>query len=390
MLPVWLRRTAAFVVMALVAAIGAPALADTGDARAERERVRRERAAVAADLDVLRAESAEVDEALAAMNARVAHEEAALASAEQAVNVARQAATDAATREAATAAEIDRLEAAMRDAAVDEFIRGGSSDLESLIDAETADLRAIASMKVLQATVTSSAADAADALEAAREDFDVARQRAEEAAVAAEQARAAVEERLGQVRDARAQQSSFASQLDQRIESRLAEAANLQALDSELAARIVREQAALASRTAGVARSPIRSGGTRGNVPLATVRGITVHADIADELQAMLEAADADRLSFGGGGYRDSEQQQRLREQNCPDPERSPASSCRPPTARPGQSMHEQGLAIDFTLNGRLITSRSNPGYRWLAQNAGRFGLRNLPEEPWHWSTNGR
>ena len=27
-----------------------------------------------------------------------------------------------------------------------------------------------------------------------------------------------------------------------------------------------------------------------------------------------------------------------------------PASACSPPTARPGTSMHEQGLAIDFTL----------------------------------------
>jgi D-alanyl-D-alanine carboxypeptidase len=52
--------------------------------------------------------------------------------------------------------------------------------------------------------------------------------------------------------------------------------------------------------------------------------------------------------------------------------------------------MHEQGLAIDFSYNGSLISSRSNPGFRWLAANAGRFGLRNLPEEPWHWSTNGR
>ena len=25
----------------------------------------------------------------------------------------------------------------------------------------------------------------------------------------------------------------------------------------------------------------------------------------------------------------------------------------------------------------------------WLAANAGSFGFRNLPSEPWHWSTNG-
>ena len=52
--------------------------------------------------------------------------------------------------------------------------------------------------------------------------------------------------------------------------------------------------------------------------------------------------------------------------------------------------MHEQGLAIDFQYNGAGIKDHSNPGYQWLARNAARFGLMNLPSEPWHWSVNGR
>jgi LAS superfamily LD-carboxypeptidase LdcB len=51
--------------------------------------------------------------------------------------------------------------------------------------------------------------------------------------------------------------------------------------------------------------------------------------------------------------------------------------------------MHEQGLAIDFTADGGIITSRSSPAYRWLQANASRYGLYNLPSEPWHWSVNG-
>jgi LAS superfamily LD-carboxypeptidase LdcB len=104
----------------------------------------------------------------------------------------------------------------------------------------------------------------------------------------------------------------------------------------------------------------------------------------------MLAAAAADGVKLGGFGYRDSANQVRLRQQNCPDPVNSPPSECDPPTAIPGTSMHERGLAIDFTANGQFITSHDNPGYEWLAANAGRFGFENLPSEPWHWSTNGQ
>ena len=51
--------------------------------------------------------------------------------------------------------------------------------------------------------------------------------------------------------------------------------------------------------------------------------------------------------------------------------------------------MHERGLAVDLTVGGRAITSRSSPAFRWLAANAARYGFFNLPSEPWHWSVNG-
>jgi D-alanyl-D-alanine carboxypeptidase len=48
--------------------------------------------------------------------------------------------------------------------------------------------------------------------------------------------------------------------------------------------------------------------------------------------------------------------------------------------------MHEQGLAIDFTNCGNHVTAC----WQWLNQDAGRFDLKNLPSEPWHWSITGR
>ena len=61
-------------------------------------------------------------------------------------------------------------------------------------------------------------------------------------------------------------------------------------------------------------------------------------------------------------------------------------------TARPGSSMHERGLAIDFYRRlsgggaGEIAGTRA---FRWLSRNAKTYGLYNLPSEPWHWSTTG-
>lgn len=49
--------------------------------------------------------------------------------------------------------------------------------------------------------------------------------------------------------------------------------------------------------------------------------------------------------------------------------------------ARPGTSNHEKGQAIDF--------KSTSGAYSWLAKNAQRFGFKNLPGEPWHYSPTG-
>jgi probable HAF family extracellular repeat protein len=134
--------------------------------------------------------------------------------------------------------------------------------------------------------------------------------------------------------------------------------------------------------------------GMSSGLDLATVGGITVSTAIADELEALLAAAEADGFSLTGGGYRDNARQIELRRQNCGTSYYAiyemPSSECSPPTARPGTSMHERGLAIDFDCDGSLIRSRSSACFQWLADNAEDYGLYNLPSEPWHWSVDGR
>lgn len=128
-----------------------------------------------------------------------------------------------------------------------------------------------------------------------------------------------------------------------------------------------------------------------GEVVLVEVPGIGLTSIVwADRVAAMVAAAAGDGVRLTGSSYRDPARQVALREQHCGSSQYAiyemPASECSPPTARPGTSNHERGLAIDF----EDCSSRSSACYRWLVAHAGRFGIWNLPSEPWHWSVDGR
>ena len=363
----------------------------TGELRRQQEDVRRQRTALASDIDVLRADDAAVQAALDALNASVSAESARLLDAQNQLVVTREAVVRARATEEATAQRITALEDRLRRMAIDAYMGGVVTDeVQVTLAAEDPD-EAVRRDTMLD-MVVGDATELADQLAAAREDQTIARQQAEEATAAAERHEAEVTKRLSELQAATDAQAAFAAELDARIERRLAESAALEQLDATLAAEIARQQEELARRSRAIARSrSSRSGGA--SQPLAeglvNVGGIVVAESLAQNLAALLAAADADGIALGGGGYRDPGAQRALRARNCPDAASSPAGSCRPPTARPGHSMHEQGLAVDFTYDGGTIQSRSNPAYRWLAANAASYGLYNLPSEPWHWSVNG-
>ncbi len=119
---------------------------------------------------------------------------------------------------------------------------------------------------------------------------------------------------------------------------------------------------------------------------------VLVHRCVAESFSQLFADASADGVPLAGfGGWRDIERQRELRVTNgCPDVNTAPSSSCRTPTAIPGRSLHERGIAIDFRLGNQPINSHASPGFQWLDANAGRYGFKNLPSEPWHWSTTGR
>ncbi|HEX5365793.1 MAG TPA: M15 family metallopeptidase, partial [Acidimicrobiales bacterium] len=107
---------------------------------------------------------------------------------------------------------------------------------------------------------------------------------------------------------------------------------------------------------------------------------IQVAASIAGNLRALLDRAAAQGVSLcASSGWRSPDNQVRLRRQNCGTSTyaiyQMPSSSCNPPTARPGSSLHERGLAVDFSCNGGGAVRRGNSCWAFLAANAPGHGL---------------
>lgn len=115
---------------------------------------------------------------------------------------------------------------------------------------------------------------------------------------------------------------------------------------------------------------------------LCEVRGINVNAAIAVQTDTMAVAAAKDGIILAGSGFRSYREQVRLRiKHHCDDVYTASSNTCSPPTAVPGKSMHEQGLAVDFKMTAGV--------FNWLQQHAGTYGFKNLPSERWHWSVSG-
>jgi len=431
--------------VALAVAFAAPVAAQTGAER-DREELRDRQDRLAGQLDVLQATDAEVTAALDELDAALAAQQAALDAAVATSDAAARDERQAERELRAARSDVEVLERAIAEMAVASYVHPPTADLVQSLQAPT--LSDALKQQVFLAARAQRDLSLLDLLEVAEAE---AERRADELAAASEAARqavAAADAEVARLDAERAQQVSFAVDLQGRIDGALAEAAALADLDAELSAQIVAEQAALLERlppvpppvvpetvdapvdvpdvpatpdpppaaspsddepdpatvpptpttrpTTPTTRPVVPSTVSRPRTPtppLATVGGFTVHAEIADDVEAMLAAAAEDGITFGGSAYRSTERQIGLRIANCGPTEYDvwyrPASSCSPPTAVPGRSLHELGRALDLTYEGRLITTRANEGFRWLAENAASYGLFNLPSEPWHWSTTG-
>ena len=400
------RAAALFVLLAMIAVVasGPSARAQAGaDPRRERERVRGERAELALEIDALEADDASLEQAASDIDDNLRAQQALMADADRASAEAVRVAAEAEAAATAKAAELDELRSHMAAFAVDAYVNPPGDDVLDRLKADTAS--DAAQKQALIDLSATRAGDVRDQLRAARYAYDEQKSRADAAHVDAEERRprgpAAVDRAAtGSGRADTVRQSTRGA--PQR------EAGRSQRTRHDRCATVRHDRGragcpgpAAACDDTGTPATPSTSGPsvtpTRPPlpaVPLRTVRGITVNTRIADALESMLTAASADGISLGGSGYRDPSQQIALRKAHCGADDYAiyvmPPFLCTPPTAIPGSSMHEQGLAIDFTWKGASLTSQTNPACQWLAANASRFGFYNLPSEPWHWSVNGK
>jgi hypothetical protein len=384
-------RTRATLAVVVAIALGVvPALVraeDSENPREERERVREEAAQVASQINALEADATELRDALEALAANVQARRAQLEDARRAARSALQDVRVAQAEEQRLEQEIVTLEAEMAEVIVNAYIRPPSADEAAVYDAgEVSDT---ALRDALLETQAGSGRDVIDQLRAAEDDLAAQRVAAEDAAQEAEARRGDVEEQYLELRAAQDQQREVARELDQRINALAGEAAVLADRDQELSDQIAEEAAQFAEFISGIDIGPVGTPYQSGPVSVVDVgNGIVVNVQIADQVRAMIAAAAADGVYLSGGGYRSPDEQIALRQAHCGSSYyaiyQAPASSCSPPTAIPGTSMHERGLAIDFDN-----CSYGTSVYNWLSANAASYGLYNLPSESWHWSTSG-
>ena len=372
---------------------------------------------VSVEVDVLRADDVAVGDTLAEIRTNVATQkamlaeaQATLASANASLAAAEAALADARSRLAAVNVEADRV-------VVDAFVNPPyESGFESLTAASLMDATVKQSILDREANADAAQLDEYATVRAQLEDEEEARTAA---AAAADAAAREAEEAYGDVEAAVGQQAAFVAEVQARLERNLAEAAALQETNPELAAQIAAREAELAAalneldeevqaerarqraaelaEQAGAARyrsgiKPVPGGVT--DLACPTGGTVQVAGDIASSIERLLaDAADAG-YPMCGYGYRDPAKQVAVRRANCGTSSyaiyEAPSSYCSPPTARPGTSMHEQGLAIDFTSSGGSTIGSGSGGYGWLVDNAADYGLYNLPGEPWHWSVDGK
>lgn len=123
---------------------------------------------------------------------------------------------------------------------------------------------------------------------------------------------------------------------------------------------------------------------------LMDIEGHKVNKLLYFQVKSILKESRAQGLPMGlNSTFRGCAEQGSLRSSNCGGDTSLPAEACSPPTEKPGESLHNYGMAIDFKCDDSPTFEKSSC-YTWLKANASKYKLQQRAEEPWHWSFTGR
>lgn len=362
----------------------------------EREKLQLEVASAAAKVTAADATYEEVAQALDDINGLVDLQQARLRDAEQAVSAAEALVTQAEERSAEIDVEMEALKELVADLAVEAFTGEAGENGEDLtaflLSDDPSEAVRRRSLIEFQTGNLGDGLDRMRLLEAEAEQVEIERSRAVKAALVNQTE--AVNRQL-ELDKAVTIQTDLVLDVEARLEQRLAEASYLEEIDSELAAEIRQQEEVISKRiraeaAAKAAAEARRRAAAAPAIPtsgdIVDAEGFAVHSSVATQVRDMIRAARADGVNLTGYSWRSPQRTAELRVINgCPDVYNASPSRCRIPTARPGTSMHERGLAIDFRS-----CWRGSDCFTWLSNNASKYGYYNLPSESWHWSTNGR
>ncbi|HVL06122.1 MAG TPA: peptidoglycan DD-metalloendopeptidase family protein [Acidimicrobiales bacterium] len=298
-------------------ALATPAFADPTPEE-KRVAAQSKKAEAAAQLDTLRANDAELEAAVRALDAGVAVEAANTDAANQALRAAERSLTGAQSRLAATEARMADLRTKVSEAAVRAYVHPGGDTLLEIVRSK--DLGEASRRQALLAHVVSSDRDIVNQMRAARQDEQMEKENlAQAASVAAERKKAAAEKLAG-LEKTRNDQVKLKNALDARIAQVTSEVAALSREEATLSAlirarQLPPESSDSRSAPAAAANSPAaRVGGsgvawpTNGSVTSGFgYRWGSLHAgiDIANGTGTPIRAAKAGTVILAGwnGGY---------------------------------------------------------------------------------------
>lgn len=299
------RGAAALLAMVLLAVAAAPGWAQTADDLDENQEQQDE---LDTRLEILQADHAELEAALAATSDRVRQQEAAKREAEQRLEVARAEVRAARAAVVEMQAEIVELGHQADEDAVDLYM----NPEPALTVMDTDDLTQATRRDALLSTIAARHSDVLDRLGGLRIDLVDAEARSREAAAAVEAERAEVAARLADYQATLAQQQRLESALADRITAVQAEAEALAEEEAAIRAALAQASQAPTTGPGGSVQTPPSAAGLQwpadGTITgvFGEDRGDHIHAgiDIANSPGTPIYAANSGTVLGGcGGGY---------------------------------------------------------------------------------------